>query len=153
MDLIERISHLALGACQSQGADLVDVEVFRAGKRRVVRVYVGKSPSVSIEDCTQVSRRLSILLDAENVLEDERYTLEVSSPGIDRPFKSIRDWQRNVGRVVRITTQQPVQGKNIVTGKLLSADDKQAVIETQAGPLEVKYTQVSQARCEIVLPS
>lgn len=153
MDLIERIQQLAQGACEAQGADLVDVEVFRAGRRRIVRVYIGKAPAVSIEDCTQVSRQLGTLLDAENVLDNEAYTLEVSSPGIDRPFKSLRDWQRNVGRPVRLSTQQPIQGKNLLTGKLVSVTENSAVIETPAGPLEVLRSQVTQARCEIVLPS
>jgi len=153
MDLIDSISKLAQGACEAQGADLVDVEIFRAGKRRMVRVYIGKLPAVSVDDCAQVSRRLSILLDAENLLEDEPYTLEVSSPGIDRPFKSLRDWQRNIGRPVRISTQQPIQNKHLVTGLLASVDGKLAVIETLAGPLEVPLDQVAQARCEIVLPS
>jgi ribosome maturation factor RimP len=153
MDLIDRIQRLAQGACEAHGVDLVDIELFRAGRRRMVRIYIGKVPSVSVDDCALVSRQLSTLLDAENVMQDEAYTLEVSSPGIDRPFKSLRDWQRNLGRPVRISTRQPIEGKNILTGSLIAADESKAILETPSGRLEVPLAQVAQARCEIVLPS
>ncbi len=153
MDLIDRIQRLAQGACEAHGVDLVDVEIFRAGRRRMVRIYIGKAPSFSVDDCALVSRQLSTLLDAENVLEDEPYTLEVSSPGIDRPFKTLRDWQRNVGRPVRVSTSQPIEAKSLLTGKLMAADEVKAVIETTTGALEVPMSQVAQARCEIVMPS
>jgi ribosome maturation factor RimP len=153
MDLIDRISGIAQRACEAHGIDLVDIESFRAGRRRMVRIYIGKAEGVSVDDCANVSRQLSTLLDVENVLENEAYTLEVSSPGIDRPFKTLRDWQRNVGRPVRVSTKQPIEGKNIITGRLIEADDQKAVLETPSGRLEVPQAQVAQARCEIEMPS
>lgn len=152
-DLIDRISAIAQRACEAHGIDLVDAECFRAGRRRLVRIYIGKAEGVSVDDCAHVSRQLSTLLDAENVLEDEAYTLEVSSPGIDRPFKTLRDWQRNIGRPVRISLKLPLEGKNIVTGRLIEADDQKALLETPSGRLEVQKAHVAQARCEIVMPS
>ena len=118
MDLIQNISHKAEKIAGDNGLDLVDVELFRAGRRRILRVYIGKAGGVSVEDCARVSRDLGVLLDAENVMEDDSYTLEVSSPGLDRPFKTLKDFRRNLGRFVRISTREPVEGRNVLVGKL-----------------------------------
>src|SRR3954466_11367912 len=110
LDLTQDISHRAAKVAESHGLELVDVEIFRAGKRRVLRIYIGKREGVTVSDCAHVSRELGVLLDADNVMQDEAYVLEVSSPGLDRPFKSVQDYRRNVGRFVRATLREPIAG-------------------------------------------
>jgi ribosome maturation factor RimP len=100
------------------GMDLESVRVTIAGKRRVLRVVVDSDHGVSLDDAADVSREISALLDASNALGDVPYTLEVSSPGVDRPLTEPRHWRRARGRLVRVK----VTGEGSVEGRLLAAD-------------------------------
>jgi ribosome maturation factor RimP len=100
------------------GMDLEAVRVTVAGKRRVLRVVVDSDHGVSLDDAADVSREISALLDASNALGDVPYTLEVSSPGVDRPLTEPRHWRRARGRLVRVK----VTGEGSVEGRLLAAD-------------------------------
>ncbi|HLP42785.1 MAG TPA: ribosome maturation factor RimP [Fibrobacteria bacterium] len=149
MDLIQNISSMAEKVAGSHGLDLVDVELFRAGRRRILRVYIGKRGGVGVEDCAKVSRDLGVLLDAENVMEDDSYTLEVSSPGLDRPFKTLQDFRRNVGRFVRISTREPVEGKKLLVGKLEDADEASVKLDADGKPRSIPMDLIVQAKVDI----
>ncbi len=151
MDLIQNITGLATKIAEASGLDLVDVEIFRAGKRRVLRIYVGKRGGVSVEDCAKVSRDLGTLLDADNVMEDENYTLEVSSPGLDRPFKTIHDYRRNVGNFVRVSTSEPIEGKRLVVGKLQDVDESSITVDANGKPRSISLGLILQAKIDIRL--
>jgi ribosome maturation factor RimP len=149
LDLIQNISEKAERIAGANGLDLVDVELFRAGRRRILRVYIGKREGVSVEDCAKVSRDLGVLLDAENVMSDDSYTLEVSSPGLDRPFKSLKDFRRNVGRFVRISVSEPVEGKRLFVGKLEGADEASVTVEADGGVRSIPMDLIVQAKVDI----
>ncbi len=150
MDLEENIAGLAGKVAAANGLELVDVETFRAGRRRMVRVFIGKREGVSVEDCASVSRELGVLLDAENLMGDDSYVLEVSSPGLDRPFKTLADYRRNIGRFVRITCSEPVEGRRSVVGKLEDASDQTVVVEDAEGKtLSIPRELVAQAKVDI----
>ena len=139
MDVLDSITALAGRVCETHGLDLVDVEIFRAGRRRMVRVYVGKAGGVTIEHCARVSREISAVVDAENWLGEDNYVMEVSSPGLDRPFKTLADWKRNVGRHVKVSTREKHEGKIIHSGKLVSADENEVTLEVAGKtPKEIK---------------
>ncbi len=151
MDVLEQITNLARGVCATHGLDLVDAELFRAGRRRVVRVYVGKAGGVSVDDCAKVSREVSAVLDAENWLGEDNYVMEVSSPGLDRPFKTLPDWLRNLGRDVRVTTREKINNKIQHQGKLLAASEAEVTLETPAGAVNIPMSLVAMAKIEIKL--
>lgn len=151
MDIIQNISSKAEKIAGANGLDLVDVELFRVGRRRILRVYVGKKDGVSVEDCAKVSRDLGVILDAENVLEDDSYVLEVSSPGLDRPFKTLKDFQRNVGRFVRISTREPVDGTNLHVGTLLGAEEASATVDVEGASRTLPMDLILQAKVDIRL--
>jgi ribosome maturation factor RimP len=130
---------------------LVDVELFRAGRRRILRVYIGKKDGVSVEDCAKVSRDLGTVLDAENVMEDDSYVLEVSSPGLDRPFKTLKDFRRNVGRFVRVSTREPVEGKNLHVGKLVGAEEASATVDVDGSERTLPMDLILQAKVDVRL--
>ena len=139
MDVLDSITALAGRVCETHGLDLVDVEIFRAGRRRMVRVYVGKAGGVGIEHCARVSREISAVVDAENWLGEDNYVLEVSSPGLDRPFKTLADWKRNLGRNVKVTTREKHEGRSLHTGKLVAADENEVTLEVAGKtPKEIK---------------
>ncbi len=151
-DVTEKITALARGMAESHGLELVDVELQRGGRRRLLRVYVGKAEGVSMEDCARMSHGLSAVLDAEDWMGDSPYLLEVSSPGVDRPFKALADWRRNLGRDVRVFCRERVAGKLEWEGRLTSVDEHEAVLENRGQALRVPLRQVAQAKLEIKIP-
>ena len=154
MDLTQDISHRAAKVAESHGLELVDVEIFRAGKRRVLRIYIGKREGVTVADCAHVSRELGTLLDADNVMQDEAYVLEVSSPGLDRPFKSLQDYRRNVGRFVRATLREPIAGlgtKKLVVGKLEGVGEYSIILDTDGTPRTIPIGLIVQAKVDVRL--
>ena len=151
MDVLEQITALAGRVAATHGLDLVDVELFRAGRRRMVRIYVGKAAGVSVDDCARVSREVSAVLDAENWLGDDAYVIEVSSPGLDRPFKTLADWTRNIGRDVKITCREKVEGRIQHAGKLAAASEADVTLETPGGTLTVPMSQVALAKIDVKL--
>jgi ribosome maturation factor RimP len=154
LDLTQDISHRAAKVAESHGLELVDVEIFRAGKRRVLRIYIGKREGVTVSDCAHVSRELGTLLDADNVMQDENYVLEVSSPGLDRPFKSLQDYRRNVGRFVRATLREPIAGlgnKKLVVGKLEDVGEDSIILDTDGTARTIPLGLIVQAKVDVRL--
>ena len=90
----------------SLGLELVDMEFGRVGRDALLRLFIDKEGGVMLDDCAEVSRELSLLLDVEDAIACN-YTLEVSSPGLDRPLKKQADYDRFTGRLVKIRTYQP----------------------------------------------
>lgn len=154
MDLVQNITQLATKVAESAGLDLVDVEIFRAGKRRVLRIYVGKRDGVNVDDCARVSRDLGTLLDADNVMQDENYILEVSSPGLDRPFKTLKDYRRNLGRFVRVSTREPVEGfgnKKVMVGKLQDVGEASITLDLDGTARPIPLDLILQAKVDVRL--
>lgn len=116
----EKLDALIAEACAAAGVTLVEQDMFRAGKRKTLRLYIDKPEGVSIDDCTNVSHHLSDALDLDPEIIEGAYTLEVSSPGLDRPLKSDADFIRNKGRFIRVTRT----ASKPVVGKLIDVDEK-----------------------------
>lgn len=114
-DKIAEVIRPVVGAA---GMDLESVRVSAAGRRRLLRVVVDSDQGVSLDDAAAVSRQLSAALDAGPVMGDFPYTLEVSSPGVDRPLTDPRHWRRSVGRLVQVTAAEA----GTVTGRVVAAD-------------------------------
>ncbi|HEX6726438.1 MAG TPA: ribosome maturation factor RimP [Nitrospira sp.] len=112
------------------GLELVDVVCAGQGPRSVVRVLIYKSDGVSIADCEQAHKVLGPALDVADPFP-HAYTLEVSSPGLDRPFKRSQDYQRAIGKEVTFKLRQPLEGQWRITGRLMQVDE-QAVVLTVA---------------------
>ena len=147
MDNREKLDALIAEACEVAGVSLVEMDMFRAGKRRTVRLYIDKPEGVSIDDCSKVSRHLSDALDLDPEVIEGAYTLEVSSPGLDRPLKSVADLLRNKGRTLRVTRST---GKPI-TGKLLEADEDNLTLALKgnAGNVVVPRSEVLVAKVDV----
>ena len=109
--------------------ELVDVELVPSGRRWLLRIYIDKEGGVSIADCEKVSRELDRILDVEDFI-DHPYALEVSSPGLTRPLKRARDFERHTGRTVRIVTRSPVDGKNDLRGEIVGVAGENVEVKT-----------------------
>ena len=105
-DICEQVVGIAQPILASMKLELVDIEFARMGRDAVLRLFIDKDGGVTLDDCADVSRDLSAILDVEDVIS-VNYTLEVSSPGLDRPLKKLQDYERYIGRLVKIRTYEP----------------------------------------------
>lgn len=147
MDNREKLNSLIAAACKAVGAELVEFDMFKAGKREVLRIYIDKANGVDVEDCAAVSRRLSDALDQDESLIEGAFTLEVSSPGIDRPLKSTRDFERNLNQLLRITRET---GKPL-TGTLTAVDEQNLTLSVKGvtDAVLVPRSEILSAKVEV----
>ena len=113
-----RIADVIRPVVAAAGMDLESVRVSAAGRRRLLRVVVDSDGGVSLDDAAAISRQLSAVLDTVAVMGDFPYTLEVSSPGVDRPLTDPRHWRRAMGRLVQVTVMDtgPISGRVVSAG-------------------------------------
>lgn len=141
----DRLREVLGPVVSSAGADLEDVEVRTAGRRRVVRVVVDRDGGITLDDVAALSERVSAALDDTDVLGDAPYVLEVTSPGVDRPLTHPRHWRRAVGRLVRCDRH----GHPTVTGRVVSADEAGAVLDVDGTSVPVAFADVDRAVVEV----
>ena len=122
-----RIADIIRPVVAAAGLDLESVRVSAAGRRRLLRVVVDSDQGVSLDDAATVSRQLSTALDTMAVMGDFPYTLEVSSPGVDRPLIDPRHWRRAVGRLVQVT----VADSGAVSGRIVAADSAGVTLDVE----------------------
>ena len=146
--VVERVRALAGRVAAGRGLEIFDVQFRREAPGMVLRVQIDRpgpaataEESVSVEDCAHMSRELSAILDVEDVVPTA-YTLEVSSPGLDRPLRRADDYRRFAGRMAKIVMRQRVDGQGFFRGKLGGLDGTDVLIEaddrkTHRVPLEV----------------
>lgn len=130
---------------EAAGLDLVDVELRREGKRRVLRVTVDREGGLDLDTIAEVSERVSRRLDVEG-FDPGPYALEVSSPGVERPLRGPADFGRHVGQEVRVRTSEPVGGARVHRGRLIAAGEEVVTIATDDGERTVAYGNVAAAR-------
>jgi ribosome maturation factor RimP len=144
---IQRITELSEQAAQGTDIEIAEIQLRGAGKSRLLRVYIDKPGGVTHGDCELISRKVGKLLDDEDAVPGESYTLEVSSPGLDRNLSKPRDFERVVGQKIRIGLHEPIDGQKWFEGKLVRLAD--GVLELETGPehlVRVPLGQVQKAK-------
>jgi ribosome maturation factor RimP len=144
---IQRITELSEQAALGTGIEIAEIQLRGAGRSRLLRVYIDKPSGVTHADCELISRNLGKLLDDEDAVPGESYTLEVSSPGLDRNLSKPRDFERVVGQKIRVGVQEPIEGQRWFEGKLARLAD--GVLELETGPehmVRVPLGQVQKAK-------
>jgi ribosome maturation factor RimP len=106
-DMVTMVEELLLPITTSRGMELVEVEYRREGRQMILRIFIDKPDGVNLDDCAEVSRELSAILDVDDLVP-EHYSLEVSSPGLNRPLKGEADFRKYVGRLVKVRTYELV---------------------------------------------
>ena len=101
------VKGIAIPILDSMGIELVDIEFGRVGRDPLLRLFIDKNGGITLDECADVSRELSLILDVEDAISSN-YTLEVSSPGLDRPLKKQSDYERFTGRLIKIRTYEPL---------------------------------------------
>ncbi len=115
---VERVCEIAARVATSSGLEVVEVELRGGGKARMLRIVIDKPAGVTHEDCANVSREVSTILDVEDAAPGGSYLLEVSSPGLDRKLLRPADYERFTGSKVKLTTRNPVNGNRFFEGRL-----------------------------------
>ena len=140
MGPLERVREAATRVAASYGLDIFEVELRREGGQQVLRVVLDRpgpnrtaEESVSLEDCARVSEELSAILDVEDVVPADRYTLEVSSPGLDRPLRDADDYRRFAGRRAKIVLSEPVARQTAFAGRVLGIEGDDVLFESEGG--------------------
>ena len=144
----KRIEAVALPVLEELGLELVEVQYRREQNGWVLRLVIDKQDGVSLDDCTAASREISQLLDIEDFI-DQAYNLEVSSPGLDRPLKSLADFQRFIGRKAKIKTIEPIAGERVFIGRIQQIEGETIILEVGRKEVTVPFLQVSKARLEV----
>jgi ribosome maturation factor RimP len=131
---------------RSMGYELVGVEYQSGGKGGgLLRVYIDSADGISADDCQKVSYQVSGVLDVEDPIPGH-YTLEISSPGLDRLLFRPEDFERFAGQLVKLRAASPVNGRRNFKGRLVGLRDGQVVIEQDGEEVSLVYEQVDQAR-------
>ena len=160
---LARIREVARRVAQSYGLEIFDVQLRRESIGTVLRVIIDRpdrgvpetpEDAVGIEECQRVSQDLSALLDVE---EDEigetslgqQYTLEVSSPGLDRPLRHEADYRRFVGRLAKLVTTSPLNGQSAFAGRLAGIDDGHVLLEEGRRVHRVPLQQIKRAQLAV----
>jgi ribosome maturation factor RimP len=140
------VEALVAPVVEAAGLDVWEVTFGREGGGQILRVMVDRDGGVDLDTITDVSERLSRRLDLEGFAGDTAYALEVSSPGLERPLRSRRHFEKSVGQQVKVKTVEPVQGRRVHEGALVSADAEAIVIASEGGELRVPYAGIASAR-------
>lgn len=151
---IERVRAVAERVTAAHGYELVDVEMKAGQDSRLVRLYVDKQGGIGLDELQGVSEEVSAILDAEDPIESS-YTLEVSSPGLDRPLKGAEDYRRFAGKLARLSSYELVDGRRHWTGRLQGVEDGAVslLLEDEGGrEVRVPLGKIAHGRLEVELP-
>ena len=124
----ERVYELIEPILETLDIELVDVEYLTERGRWILRVYIDKHGGVTLDDCARVSGEIEYPIDVQDIIEHE-YVLEVSSPGLNRPLRKEKDYERAMGKKVKIKMSFPLEGRRRFTGYLRYLDDEHLNIE------------------------
>jgi len=147
-----KVHLLACQVAEDEGLEVVSADLLGSGKRLLLRVVVDKTGGVTVGDCEKMSRGLEALLDVEDPIKGS-YVLEVSSPGLDRPLVTQRDFEKNIGRLARIVTTEKIDEQTFLVGRIVDVGEGwvRIKIETKGGGKDIfiPSDKISKARLEI----
>ena len=147
---LDKIQEIAERVAKSSGLEVVEVELRGGGKARMLRIFIDKPEGVTHEDCANFSREVGTIFDVEDAVPGSTYTLEVSSPGLDRKLSLPADFERFVGSRVKLMTRNPVHGGRHFEGRLESFSEGKLMLDTTPAKKKLK-AEVSGQKLEIEL--
>ena len=148
----EKVHALATQMAEECGFEVVDMQLWAKGKRTLLRVFIDKEGGITLDNCETFSRRFEALLDVEDPITGP-YTLEVSSPGLDRPLKDSKDFKKNLGKMVRIVTKEKINNQSFFLGRLEAINDQSLSLSftDSRGGVVIPLAMVSRANLELEL--
>ena len=143
--IIEQIAKYAEQVTDEVGLELVEVQFRRESHGWVLRILIDSDQGITVDDCAKISREVSAFLDVEDLIE-HAYHLEVSSPGLNRPLRTQRDYERLQGREVKITLKDAVDAGNVVRGIIETCEDDVLTIVTQHDRKKIHLDNIAKGR-------
>ena len=147
--ILERVQAIAEQATADRGLELVHAEVAGPENKPIVRIFIDKPGGVTHDDCSEVSLHVGTVLDVEDFIHSA-YTLEVSSPGLERGLYKRSDYERFAGSPAKLKTQQPINGQRNFRGRLLGVEGNDVIFEDRtSGRVSFPLDLVAKANLEI----
>ncbi|HZO57115.1 MAG TPA: ribosome maturation factor RimP [Bryobacteraceae bacterium] len=145
-EIIDKVTEIVERAGRKSGIEAVEVELKGAGNSRILRIFIDKPEGVTHADCQHISEYVGTVLDVEDVIPEGRYTLEVSSPGVERKLSRPRDFERFTGQNAKLVLTAPVGDRKVWEGKLAGFSDGIITLEPAQGePVKIPLDQVARA--------
>ena len=148
---IDKVREIAERVATSSGLEIVEIDLRGGGKARMLRIVIDKPSGVTHEDCANLSREVGTILDVEDGVPGGSYTLEVSSPGLDRKLLKAADYERFAGSRVKLMTRQPVNGNRHFEGKLESFHDGRLTLDVTPVRKKAKVNDGAPQKLQIEL--
>jgi len=148
-DIRQKLLEMAQQIALSQGVKIADIELLGKGKI-LLRVFLEKENGITLNDCERFSKSFGALMDVESPLTGS-YTLEVSSPGLDRPLRTIKDFENNRGKLARIVTAEKIENQNFFLGRIVEVSDTVIRIQIKDHEIDIPFHMITRTRLEIEL--
>jgi ribosome maturation factor RimP len=147
----EQIRKIAARAAEENGLEFVHAEVVGTKRNLTVRVFIDKEGGVTHEDCVLVSRQMEAVLDAEDIVA-LTYTLEVSSPGLERGLYNLKDFEKFAGNLAKVKTETAINGQKNFRGRIVGVEGEEIIFDDKTkGNVRFPYSAVVKANLEIDL--
>lgn len=149
--ILSKVREIAERVGGSEGLEIVDIQLAGGGGRRLLRIYIDKPSGVTHEDCENLSHQVGTILDVEDVMPGGSYTLEVSSPGVERPLSRAQDFEKFRGRKAKIVLREPWERSRYWEGVLAGFSDGVVTLELSPGKrvsLELERIQKANLKFE-----
>ena len=148
LSINEKIQRLVRPIVEAEEMELVDVE-YKKGQNSVLRIFIDKPEGVNVSDCTKISTQVGAFLDIEDLIENN-YVLEVSSPGLDRPLKNKADYDRNKGKLIKVSLYAPLEGKKTFIGRIIGADDQKVILKEKSDKvIDIPFAAIAKGKLKI----
>ena len=132
-DIAARVTEVARRVAESEGLEVIEVQLLGGGKKRMLRITIDKPAGVSHADCELVSHQVGTILDVEDIMPGGSYTLEVSSPGVERKLRGPADFERFIGRKAKVVLREPVEDRRYWEGILAGFAGDVVTLEPSPG--------------------
>ncbi|MHB1014619.1 MAG: ribosome maturation factor RimP [Desulfurivibrionaceae bacterium] len=143
--LVRRLTQLVVPVVEDLGCELVELQFRREAPGWVLRLVIDHGNGIGIDDCARISREVAHLLEVEDPIE-QAYSLEVSSPGLDRPLKKEKDFLRCKGKKAKVVVKEPIDGQNQCVGLIEDVTQESVTLRTDHGIMEIPFNRMKKAR-------
>jgi ribosome maturation factor RimP len=140
----DQLQAIIAPAIEALGFELLGIEYLAQGRHSLLRLYIDSESGIDVDDCATVSHQVSAVLDVEDPIHGE-YTLEVSSPGLDRPLFSLEHYQRFLGEMVKLRLHMAVEGRRKFTGLLKAAEGDEICVEVDGEEYHIPIDNIEKA--------
>jgi len=139
-----RLTEMLEPAVEAAGFELVGIEYIRAGKHSTLRIYIDHQDGIDVDDCVEVSRQCSAVLDVEDPITNE-YNLEVSSPGLDRPLFKPHHYEERIGEIISLQLVMPSNGRRNFKGEVISVEGEMITVKVDGQEFTLALANVKKA--------